>query len=460
MKTTRFERRIELDSDSDAVFAWHERPGAFERLAPPWDRVTLSGPAAAITPDATQVIKVPVGPFRMSWKSLIRDVRAGEEFTDVQVSGPFARWEHRHRVEPGPNGGSFLNDSIEYALPLGALGKAVAGGFVERNLTRLFNYRHRITMQDLKTHANAANRTLDILITGSSGLVGSALVPFLTTGGHRVRTLVRRKPRNENEIQWDPEVGALDPKELEGLDAVVHLAGEGIANKRWTPTQKERIRSSRVRGTRLLVDALSQVEDKPDVFVSAAAIGIYGDRGDELVNEKSEHGTGFLADVCKAWEAEAARLAEVRTVQLRFGVILSGAGGALARMLLPFKIGAGGKLGTGKQWMSWVVLDDTLAAIHHALFCDELTGPVNVVAPEPVRNEEFTSVLGRVLRRPTIAPMPALAARLVFGELANELLLAGQRVEPKRLLETGFTFAFPNLEDALRHQLGRLKKAG
>jgi uncharacterized protein (TIGR01777 family) len=297
-----------------------------------------------------------------------------------------------------------------------------------------------------------------VLVTGSSGLVGSALVPFLNSGGHRVTRLVRSKPRAaEAYALWDPEAGTIDASSLEGLDAVVHLAGESIAAGRWTAARKARILESRVKGTNLLTGTLAGLSQPPKVLVSASAVGFYGDRGEEVLREESSSGSGFLAEVCRQWEAATAPAAQVgiRVVHLRFGMILSAKGGALQKLLLPFRFGLGGRLGSGRQFMSWVALDDIVGAIHHALTTEELQGPVNAVSPTAVRNAEFTRTLGRVLRRPAVFPLPAFAARLAFGQMADELLLASQRVEPARLLASSYQFRFPELEAALKHLLGK-----
>ncbi len=299
---------------------------------------------------------------------------------------------------------------------------------------------------------------MKVLVTGASGLVGSALVPFLTMGGHRVTRLVRSQPRpGVAEMQWDPAAGIQDLTSLEGMDAVVHLAGENIASGRWTVARKARIRDSRVTGTRTLCEALARLSQPPKVLVSASAIGYYGDRGAEALWENSAFGTGFLPEVCRVWEeaTQPAVQTGIRVVLLRIGIVLSPTGGALAKMLLPFKLGLGGIIGSGKQYMSWIALDDVVGAVNHALVTDTLRGPVNAVAPFPVTNGEFTRTLGRVLGRPTVFPVPAFAARLAFGEMADELLLASTRVEPKRLLATQYTFRCPELDGALRHVLGR-----
>jgi uncharacterized protein (TIGR01777 family) len=296
-----------------------------------------------------------------------------------------------------------------------------------------------------------------ILVTGSSGLIGSALVPFLTSQGHQVVRLVRPgKASGEDVAVWDPDAGKLDAHALEQLDAVVHLAGENIAAGRWTESVKKRIRESRVRGTALLSETLASLAAPPRVMIAASAVGYYGSRGDEVLTEESLPGSGFLAEVAKEWEGATgpARRKGIRVVNLRTGMVLSGKGGALKAMLPAFKTGAGGKLGDGKQYISWIAIDDLVRAIAHAIVTESLNGPANAVSPNPVQNAEWTEILGKVLGRPTLLAMPAPLVRLIFGEMADALLLASQRVEPRRLLASGFTFEFPDLEPALRHVLG------
>lgn len=294
-----------------------------------------------------------------------------------------------------------------------------------------------------------------IMITGSSGLIGSALVSFLTAGGHRVTRLVRSKPRTADEAQWNPDAGTIEASRLEGLDAVVHLAGENIGAERWTDERKARIRDSRLKGTRLLSDTLAKLPQPPRVLVSASAIGYYGDRGDQRLHEESPPGSGFLADLSRQWEAATKPAAQrgIRVVTLRTGIVLSPKGGALARMLTPFRMGIGGIIGSGKQYMSWIAIDDLIGAIVHAITTHLLHGPVNAVSPHPVTNSEFTKTLGRVLGRPTLLPLPGFAARLALGEMADELLLFSARVEPAKLLASGYRFQYPELEPALRHLL-------
>ncbi len=298
---------------------------------------------------------------------------------------------------------------------------------------------------------------MKILVTGSTGLVGSALINFLETNGNQVLRLVRHTPRNAaTEIEWYPEQGRVtNQNAFEGFDAAIHLAGESVAEGRWTPEKKARIRESRVHGTTLLAETLAKLERPPRVLASASAIGFYGNRGDEVLTEESAPGKGFLAGVCREWEAAtaAAEKAGIRVVHLRFGIVLSSQGGALAKLLTPFKLGAGGKIGNGKQWMSWIAIDDAIAAIHKVISADDMNGAVNLVAPNPVTNAELTETLGRVLGRPTLLGVPAFAARIAFGEMADAMLLSSARVQPQKLLESGYVFEHTQLEGALRHIL-------
>jgi uncharacterized protein (TIGR01777 family) len=293
---------------------------------------------------------------------------------------------------------------------------------------------------------------VDVVISGATGLIGTALTRSLRADGHRVLRLRRGGLTEGDDIGWDPAAGRIDAPALENLDAVVHLAGEGIGERRWSDEQKRNIRESRVRGTSVLAAAVASRERKPRVFVSASAIGYYGDRGDEVLTEKSASGDDFLAEVCRAWEAETQPAADagVRTVITRNGIVLDKHGGALARMLLPFRLGIGGKQGSGKQWMSWIALADTVAALRHVIDDERVNGPVNLTAPNPVVNEEFAHTLGRVLHRPTVLPTPMLPLKLRYGaELVESLLLVSQRVQPNELETNGFTFAYPALESAL-----------
>jgi uncharacterized protein (TIGR01777 family) len=293
-----------------------------------------------------------------------------------------------------------------------------------------------------------------ILVSGASGPIGAALVPSLASGGAQVVRLVRAPAKNAEQISWNP-LAAVSAADVSGFDAVIHLAGESVVG-RWTEAKRKAIRDSRVEGTRNLAAALAKTDAKPGVLVCASAIGFYGNRGDELLREESPGGQGFLPAVCREWE-EASRIAAkagIRTANIRIGMVLSSKGGALTNMLTPFKLGLGGRLGSGKQWMSWIHVDDIVGAIHHALNTESLSGAVNLVAPNPVRNAEFTKTLASVLGRPAWFPVPGFALRAAFGGMANELLLASQHVEPAKLAASGYSFRFRELRAALENLVG------
>ncbi len=458
MTLERFVFRSAMPVPADAVFAWHCRPGALERLSPPWESIKLLERSGGVENGSRVVLAVHAGGCWRRWVAEHCDYEPGRQFCDVQSEGPFAHWRHCHRVVPDGSANCFLEDDIEYALPYGRLSTWLGGSLVRRKLERMFRYRHQITVSDLSLHQKySGGQPMKIAVTGSTGLVGSALVPFLTSGGHQVVRLVRSSTASDDAVAWDPSLSQIDARRLEGVDAVVHLAGENIAVRRWNTAQKARIRDSRVQGTKLLCETLARLKYPPRVLVTASAIGFYGDRGDEELSEASPSGTGYLAEVCREWEAatEFSVGAGIRVVHLRFGVILSPRGGALATMLTPFRLGLGGRLGNGRQWMSWIALDDAVGSIYHALCSHHVRGPANAVAPNPVTNLEFTKTLGKVLGRPTILPMPGFMARAAFGEMADALLLASTKVLPRTLLDSDYSFLHPNLEGALRDVLGK-----
>jgi uncharacterized protein (TIGR01777 family) len=440
------------------VFAWHERPGALARLCPPWTTVEPLSASGGVRDGARVVLRSKLGPIWSTWSIEHRDYIAGTQFRDVQLTGPFARWEHLHLIEPlGPDACS-LTDRIVYRLPGGLIGRSLGRAFVRHELERLFTWRHATTKSDLELAAPARMAgPRRVVIAGASGLLGQALIPFLQTQGHSVKVLVRRPPRNADEIQWHPETGRLDARALDEIDAVINLSGANVAGGRWTAARREQIMRSRTDAARTVVEALRQSSRKPAVLINASAIGFYGERGDEVLNETSEIGHGFLPEVCLAWETHAAAAvrAGVRTAMMRFGVVLSPKGGALGRMLPLFRCGLGGKLGHGRQWMSWISIDDAVGAIHHAMNTAHCAGPLNTVAPTPVTNAEFTATLARVLRRPAVMTVPAPVLKAAFGTLAEEALLVSTRAFPELLNASGFRFRHPDLQQALRHVLGR-----
>jgi uncharacterized protein (TIGR01777 family) len=457
-----FQKSTDLPASIEKSFAWHEAPGAIQRLIPPWERVRVDNHSGGLEVGKELNLVNKLGPIPLRWHARHTAYDPPFRFADTQLSGPFKRWDHDHRFHATSDHLCRLTDSIEYTLPGGPLGNALLGGWIRGKLEQMFHYRHVTTAADLALHQLLKKDIpMRVLVTGASGLLGSTLKPLLTTGGHDVIRMGREKSNLPDVITWNPAKDQLDKTKFENFDAVVHLAGENIAGARWNPEVKSRIRDSRVKGTRFLCEELAKLKKKPEVLVCASAIGFYGNRGDEQLTEQSPAGTGFLADVCKEWEAAAqpARDAGIRVVHLRFGMILSPKEGALAKMLLPFKMGAGGVVGSGKQYWSWVSVDDAASMCLFAISKPELNGPVNAVAPQTVTNAEFTKVLGRVLSRPTIVPMPAFGAKMALGEMAEALILSSARVVPAVLEQSQFPFRHPTLEVALRALLGKVKIA-
>jgi uncharacterized protein (TIGR01777 family) len=449
--------RSSIPAPAEAVLRWHRNPGAFERLTPPWANAQVVGSSGSANPGDWKLLSVGRGPFSFEWKLVHREGIDSSGFVDVQERGPFATWRHEHRFVPDGPDRSVLEDRLSFSLPLAPAGPLVAGGAVERQLDRLFQYRHTRTRHDLaRLGASMNDRPLRIAVTGSSGFVGKQLVAFLRAGGHQVTRMVRRRAEGSEELSWDPAAGRIDAGALDGMDAVVHLAGVSISEGRWSAKRKQQILQSRIEGTRLLATTLASLRMPPRVLVSASGVGYYGARTEGPVTEHAPKGSGFLSDVCEAWESETrpTQDAGIRVVNARFGVLIGAAGGLLKRVAPIFKAGLGGPLGDGRQMLSWIALDDLLAATFEAIRNERLSGPINVVAPNPVTNGEFTAAMGRALHRPAVLPAPSIALRLATGEMADELLLVSQHVVPAALNGAGFAFAFPSIESALDHELG------
>ncbi|MBU1183213.1 MAG: TIGR01777 family oxidoreductase [Proteobacteria bacterium] len=460
MKTETFIKKTRINAPVEEVFKWHSRPGALERLSPPWDPIRVIERKGGIESGARAVLEMKAGPFPYKWTAEHTDYEENRLFRDRQVKGPFSNWVHTHSFEPDGPESSFFEDRIDYALPFYPFGNLIGGPSVKAKLARIFKYRHATTVQDiiLQLSRKDIRRPMKILMTGTSGLLGSALIPFFTTGGHIVHTLVRRTPLLEKgEAFWDPEKKRLDPSVFDGVDAVIHLAGEHIGEGRWTDEKKRRIIESRTKGTSLIADTISKLSSPPPVLICASAIGFYGNRGDNSLTEDDLPGDDFISKVCNEWEksAQVAVNAGIRVAFMRIGIALSPAGGALSRLLLPFRAGLGGKIASGAQFMSWIGIDDVVGAFFHVLADNKIAGPVNVVSPNPVTNLEFTKTLGRVLSRPAVFSIPAAAINLAFGEMGREVLLSSTRVMPEKLLETGYRFRNPDLSGALSHLLGK-----
>lgn len=435
-----------VDATPDEVFAWHRRPGAITRLLPPWQPVSVVREASSVR-DGQAVLALPGG---LRWVAGHDPAGFDPPYQFADTLRPplsaMLRWRHRHQFLPAGEHRTVVIDVVDTPVPA-------------RVLQPMFGYRHRQLAADLAAHARARElcpEPLTIAVTGSGGLVGSALAALLTTGGHEVIRLVRRAPRHAGERQWRPEDP--DPELLDDADAVIHLAGAPIGG-RFTPERKQEIRASRVGPTRKLAELAARSPAGIRAFVTASAVGIYGaNRGDQILTEHSDRGDGFLADVAAAWEdaTAPATAAGIRTVQIRTGIAQTPRGGALHLMYPLFAVGLGGPLGDGAQWLAWIGIDDLLGIYLRAVTDPALAGPVNAVAPEPVRNADYARTLGRVLARPAALPVPAAGPRLLLGpEGASQLAQASQRVRPAVLTAAGHQFRYPGLDGALRHVLGR-----
>ena len=412
---------------SSELFAWHIREGAFERLNPPWQQFKVIERKGNIQSNGTVKMKMKIaGPIHTTWLVKHSDYIKGKQFRDSQIKGLFSSWTHTHLFNSFENSSSTLDDHIEYSLPGGMLTERIAFPLINKKLNQMFDYRHRLTREDLLVHAKAnkirgSDGPMTIGITGSSGFLGSSLIPFLTTGGHKVIRFMRHRPTSDNDklnlenvksIQWDPSSSSYTDRPSlndnnKQMDAVVNLAGENIFG-RWTSEKKRRISDSRVNTTRSLCKLLSSLDKPPKVLVSASATGYYGDRGDEILTEESQSSIGFLSDVCRNWE-EATQIAKesgIRVINLRIGIVLSSSGGMLSKILSLFKLGLGERIGKGNQYMSWIGLDDLLGLILYAVADESISGPVNAVSPNPITNADFTTTLGKVLSRPTKFAIP------------------------------------------------------
>jgi uncharacterized protein (TIGR01777 family) len=448
-------RSVEVPVSRERLWEWHLSAGAFERLAPPWVPMRMAGPVAF--PGAGGEVCFEARQFGtwLKWRALIDTVEPPSRFVDIQLEGPFRSWRHTHAFEMAKDGGAVLIDDVQYKLPRGVGLVPMASAMAKREVERMFAFRHLRMAEDVRRYPVAIGRGRVILVTGATGLIGRRLLPLLRTLGYSVRQLTRR-PSAPTDFHWDPAKGAFDAAALEGVHAIVHLAGEPIAEGRWTASRKRRIRESRENATAFLVEQIRRSMNRPEVLVSASGVNYYG-RGPEEKTEQSPSGDGFLAQVCRAWEA-AARGAEslgMRTVQLRTGVVLDPAGGALAKMLLPFKMGAGGPIGTGRQRLPWIASDDLTDVIVAAIEDASLSGPLNAVHPQLLEQRAFSQQLGKVLGRPACLPLPAAVVRVLFGEMGQETLLADLPVRPSVLQSRGFRFRHDTVEDALRFILGR-----
>ena len=434
---SKFSYKSTFSVDQNRLFNWHTRPGAFERLTPPWVKLLSSKGSGSIEEGARVKIRVKEGFLTTNWSIRHGAYKRGSLFSDILEKGPFNSWHHEHMFSSEPENASSLHDLIEYKPFGGVLAERAFGGLINRKLKSLFRYRHELLRLDLERFTEINPQK--VLISGGTGFIGSALAALLRTQGHEV-VLLSRRP-GDGRIVWDPQSQKLDPAQLEGLDAVFHLAGEGIMG-RWTEAKKKRIYESRILGTRLLCKTLEGLEKKPKVLVSTSGIS-------------AGYGQGFLAEVGAAWEAETkpARDAGIRVFIPRVSVVLSPAGGALKSMLPLFKLGLGGRIGSGQQHMSWIAMDDLVDILYTAMHNESYAGPVDVVAPEVPTNAVFTKELAQRLRRPAFLPVPACFLKLFLGEVAQETALADIPATSEGLEALGYRFRYPTLREALSHLL-------
>ncbi len=456
-----FSKKSEIYAPVEMLFSWHAREGAIARLTPPWAPLKMIARSGkGIEKGVKIVFKLKIFKIPMTWEACHIEYQENKLFKDHQIKGPFAKWEHTHLFESGGDKQgketSLMEDRVEFELPFRFVSRPFYP-FAKKEFKRMFSYRHRVLKYDLEHHVNKSDKKR-ILISGASGTIGSILVPFLQSCGHEVICLVRKKGRlSKGELFWDPYRGILDLGSEEPFDAVINLNGVDISRGRWSDKQKKKIIDSRVIPTNLLVRRMRELGKKPEVFISASAIGFYGEGQDKVLTESSNKGNSFISRVCSQWEQAShdADKAGIRTIQLRIGVVLTPAGGALARMQLPFKAGLGVKLSHGRQYMSWISMDDVLSGILHILNNHKIKGAVNLTAPNPVTNHEFSITLARVFKKKVWFTMPKFLALFLWGEMGKETLLTSARVEPKKLLDSGFSFQHKELFQTFKDMLGR-----
>jgi uncharacterized protein (TIGR01777 family) len=457
MKDRIFSKKTQIKVPVDRLFSWHARNGAINRLTPPWAPLELiSRKGQGIDKGVEVRFRMKVLGMPRIWEAEHFDYQENRLFRDRQTRGPFAKWEHHHIFHAKGPSTSVMEDRVVYRLPMGPLSLPFAG-HAQQELGRIFRYRHDVLKYDME-HWVGRVRKQRILVSGASGTIGRALVPFLRTCGHEVVRLVRDpSDTSEDALYWDPYKGELDMASAGRVDAVISLNGVDISRGKWTEKQRKLIIDSRVIPTRVLVEKMRAMRQPPSVFISSSAIGLYGEAGDRKLTEDDPMGESFISTVCNQWETASlgADRGGIRTIQLRIGVVLTPAGGALERMKLAFSMGCGTRVSNGRQYMSWISMDDALGGILHILENQAVHGPVNLTAPHPVTNAEFTRTLGRVLNRPARFVIPRPVATALWGDMGKETLLTSARVLPKRLEQSGFTYAHNTLEPALRHLLGR-----
>ncbi len=456
-----------IPSSSQDLFQYHSNPGALNRLIPPWEKISIERRSDSLAVGSEVVIKNVLFGVSVKWRAQHTLLDAPNSFQDIQLSGPFKTWVHDHIFQSNGVNSSELMDRVRYETKFGLIGR-IGLPIVQRKLSAMFAYRHRTTRADLILQSFlrqfTSDRILRIGVTGSTGLIGRRLVDLISVLGHQAIRILRKSsvdqvadfPTSSKSVVWDVGKGFSDNAVMQGVDAVVHLAGKGIASMRWTDSVKQSIRESRVQGTRALVQDLCRLDAPPRAFVCASGVGIYGDQGGTILDERAEPSNDFLADLARDWEEAANEFGSSRgRVAIgRLGMALHPRQGALSKLLVPFQFGLGGPIGNGRQFWSWIHVDDAAAAFLYLAANSNSVGAYNLVAPEQVNNQAFSKILACVLHRPSFLPTPAIALRALLGEMADAMLLASTRAECKRLIEEGFPFRSTNLEDCLRHVLG------
>ncbi|MBJ09623.1 MAG: TIGR01777 family protein [Euryarchaeota archaeon] len=468
MTISTYKSELEVPVPVDQLFSWHENPGAFERLTPPFEPVKVKKRKGGI--DGGEVhLQMNLGPIPLPWVARHHDYIKNEQFLDEQVSGPFASWNHAHLFEKINDESSKLTDEIDYKLPFGTIGKTFGGAFAEQKIKQMFAYRRNITKNDLVSQSRYSGSPLNIAVTGGSGLIGSQLKPYLTTAGHSVENIVRGRPQ-KGELSWNLENRTIS--NLSDKDVVVHLAGEPISKPLggmiplpWTKWKRNEILKSRVEGTKLISEHIASLNNPPKVMICASAVGYYGDRGEELLSESEESGDDYFSHVVSEWEkaAQPAIDAGIRVVFLRIAPVMSPLGGALQVLGNAARLGSSPPVAGGKQWWSWISLDDVVDVIYHSIINEKLSGPVNVASPNPVRQKEWASTLAKVIwgrfgPLTGLIPVPGFALKTVLGEFGDVLALSSIKIDSSKLLDSGYKFRFENLEDCFRHLLGKRTK--
>ena len=460
-----FTHNAEHQASQKEIWDWYNSPGAFRRIMPEWEGIRPIN-AGALRDGEETIFKVSLGPIKQKWIARHHSVVEGESFADRMMKGPFGAWNHQHKFIPGKDGVTTVSDNVEYKLPLHIFTGWSAGLTVLPRMRQMFHFRStRVTKDLLRIQATSDKPRQKVLVSGSTGMIGLQLCAFLEAAGHDVYRLMRKTTKlppdvnSSNVIRWDDLSGKILEGDMNGFDTVIHLAGAGIGDKRWSKKRKKLIRDSRVIPTQNLSKVLASLDKPPKALLCASAVGFYGNRGDEVLDEQSSRGEDFLSDICSEWEnaSQGAKDAGIKVVHLRTGIVVSPLGGALAKLLLPAKMGGGGPIGGGRQMQSWISLDDQIYAIHHLMMTDSSEGPYNLTAPNPVSQKQFAKVLGKVLRRPAFMPLPGFVMRIMFGEMGKKLVLEGQDARPNRLLDSGFEFTYTDIESCFRNCLGRVK---